>query len=372
MTTVLNIVTYNVFCAVIEPVRIYGVTERAHRVKDVIQSLQDIDVVVLCEVIAPSSRSIIIPDMKSIGFSYRTEELTSSIAFPGGVIIFSRHPITMHDMTLFGDKCITDDCLAAKGVAFARIRKNDEYFNVFASHMQAWPSVESQTVREQQLDQIFQFMQVLNIPKTEPVLFCGDLNIDWYHDNDHLKHFMNKLQLSIPPLHQDSHMFTVDPKENALVGADDPKRYYNEEYPDGCVQEYFQTLQCPCCPEVFLDYTLFSSSHLQPVESNMRVIIHKVPPFKIKMSLTKEVEIRDVSDHFPVVGHFVFTTQSTSFRDQLIKTGSVSSSNLQNTALALSVIVFLSVLTVTLFVILMKRVIRWKTNAFMVEKNLLG
>ena len=111
--------------------------------------------------------------------------------------------------------------------------------------------------------------------------------------------------LKTPIIHQDSHSFTVDPKLNNLVGADDIELYKNEDYPFGCVQEYYSTKQCVCCPSEWIDYTLYSKKHLQPSSSYMRSFVAKVDPFDISFRYTLEtVNIQDVSDHFPILGTF--------------------------------------------------------------------
>ena len=343
-----NVLSYNIFCPVPEPLRYYGQKPRANRVAAVIKSLdqtENLDAVIMNEVIAPECQDIIYRDMDAIGFKYRTAKLTSPMTITAGTLIFSKHPITMEDSTLFGDKCTGVDCVVAKGVNFARIVKNDQYFNIFAVHMQAWQSLSSQLMREAQIQQMTQFIKLMNIPNNEAVIFGGDLNIDLYLANDHLKHLMYLLQMKIPEIHETSFPFTVDPEENKLVGSDDIFQYQNDDYPQGCVEEYFQTLKCPCCPEEWIDYTLYSSQHLQPLQSYMKAIKFKVPKFPIKISLTKEVEVDDVSDHYPVLGHFSFPVRVNPKAQRMLETlgtpDSQSSITLQVVVLVLIIVIFL-------------------------------
>jgi endonuclease/exonuclease/phosphatase family metal-dependent hydrolase len=304
-----HVLVYNIMEPVPEPIRYYGQKERSERIKDVIRDLDqkhDVDVIVMNEVIAPIAQTIIFEDMEKLGFVYKTSKLTDIFTVTGGTLIFSKYPITMEDRTIFGDKCTGIDCFAAKGVCYARIKKKNRYFNVFGAHMQAWPSLKAQIVRDAQIEQIIQFMKSLNIPTDEPVFFGGDLNIDLYMSNDHIRHLMYTLSMDMPEIHAQSHPFTVDPKQNKMVGSDDPLEYYNDDFPNGCIDEYYATLVCPCCPEEWLDYTLYSKKHLIPISSSMTAINVKVPSFRMKISLNQEIDCQDVSDHFPVLGRFVF------------------------------------------------------------------
>jgi len=343
-----NVLSYNIFCPVPEPLRYYGQKPRASRVAAVVQSLdktENIDAVIMNEVIAPECQEIIYRDMDAIGFRYRTAKLTAPMTITAGTLIFSKHPITMEDSTLFGDKCTGIDCVVAKGVNFARILKNHQYFNIFAVHMQAWQSLSSQLMREAQIQQMAQFIKLMNIPANEAVIFGGDLNIDLYLANDHLKHLMYLLHMKIPEIHETSYPFTVDPEENKLVGSDDIMQYQNDDFPQGCADEYFQTLKCPCCPEEWIDYTLYSNNHLQPLQSYMKAIKYKVPKFTIKISMTKEVEVDDVSDHYPVLGHFTFPVSVNLEAKNVLETlgtpDSQSSITLQVVVLVLIIVIFL-------------------------------
>ncbi len=308
--TTFSVVVYNIMVPVPPPIRIYGQTERAQRVKDVIRDLDQeyqLDVVILNEVIAPEAQSIVCTDMVKLGFPYRTKKLSEVFtAVSGGIIVFSKHPITQEACTIFGDKCTGTDCLAAKGVAYARIEKGGAYYNVFGTHLQAWPSVKAHAARDRQIHQTLKLIKSLQIPKDEAVIFAGDMNTDLYHNRDYIRHIAYKLDMEIPVLHPDSHPFTVDPRENKLVGNDDPSEYATDDWPNGCAEQYYETLECPCCPAEWIDYTMFSKTHLRPTESSMRAIKAKVVPFRMKINAWKEVEVQDVSDHFPVLGRFVF------------------------------------------------------------------
>jgi hypothetical protein len=173
--------------------------------------------------------------------------------------------------------------------------------------MQAWPTQTGVEVRRKQVDILASFMKNMAIPEREPVLLCGDLNMDLYANNADLKHLLFALDMDMPTISGHSNPYTVDPTLNILVGSDDPSAYTSPEFPKGCVAEYLQTLKCPCCPSEWLDYVLFSKKGLQPVESRLTAIAAKVERFAMPFVQARlQVESQDVSDHFPVIADFTF------------------------------------------------------------------
>lgn len=349
-----RIVTSNLMIPVPPPLRVYGQMERAVRVKEMVKKVHekegDVDVWIFNELIPPPYQEIVLKDMKEMGFVHQTMKMGNALTVNSGVFILSKHPITQEEITTFGDKCIGVDCFASKGVIYARICKNGLYFNVLATHMQAWPDVQSQLMRDAQIEQIRKFINSLRVPSHEPLFFCGDLNIDMYLYNAQFKHLCYRLQMKMPPIHPDSHRFTLDPQENKLVGNDEPGYYKNDQWPRGCVEEYYQTLECPCCTAEWIDYTLFSQEHLKPTQSYMKSLPIKVDPFRISIHLNHNVQIDDVTDHFPVLGHFEFSQQALrkmespeKITPRAIVSNNELSSNSYNNAFMILILVFVSV-----------------------------
>ena len=307
----LNVLTYNIFIPVLKPIRDYGQFERAERVAEVIIKCQeitgkDVDIVILNEVIPVPIDTIVSDGMAGIGFVHRTDPFKDLLAERGGIIVFSKYPIVQSKYTMYGENCSGSDCLSSKGIVYARVKKNNEYVNIFATHMQAWSSVKEQFVRHGQIKQIQKFIKSVSIPKSEPVFLAGDLNMDLFHERSHLNHLMYSLGLEIPAISEDSAIFTFDAENNQMVGNDEPNSYQNDEYPDGCVEEYYKTKTCPCCTSQWLDYVLTSKNHIEPVEGYMQSIPVKVEPFDMSFNMFENIMSRDVSDHFPVLGSFKF------------------------------------------------------------------
>lgn len=311
MSVQFNIMTYNVMLPLLPPIKIYGQLERLQRVPRVVELCKQecsLDAVVLCEVIPPSVYKTLITSMAAIGFSFYTKPLKDVLTGYGGVVVFSKREIHQQAQTLYGETCSGADCLSAKGVTYARVEKDGLWINIFATHLQAWPGIIPQLVRENQMKYIRQSITSLAIPADEPVLLCGDMNADLYTSKDFIQHLSYSLDVVVPEVHDTSHPFTFDSATNRLVGSDDISSYTSKSWSDGCVKEYLATTYCPCCPREWLDYTMFSSRHLKPTSSSMQSIAIKVDKFPMPFHATDRIidDMQDVSDHYPVIGRFSF------------------------------------------------------------------
>lgn len=202
--------------------------------------LKSYDVILFSEVFDGDARRLLLKNMKRVGFKYATcvassayknsNELIRGKALNqpyivdfsnknfndsksaygnggddpaikplnGGIIIVSKYPIIQSSEWIFAEP--TEELSAAKklkesfhwnkelkGVVYAKIKKDKKKINVFATHTQAQYSTGSNALRSlyaqigiSQMEQIGQFIKSLKIPKTEPVIVGGDLNIDKY------------------------------------------------------------------------------------------------------------------------------------------------------------------------------------------------
>lgn len=300
VSTSLTVLTYNIMLPVPEPIRYYGQTERADRVKSIIESIQSdskIDCIVFNELITPYAQKRVLQDMKDLGFIYQTTKLSTLFAVTGGIFIVSKHPIIREELNIFKSSSGYDR-LSAKGIVYAAIQTDSMICHLLGTHLQSWP--DQTETRVKQVRQMSDFIRSLNINPAEPLLLAGDLNMDFYLNRDQYNYLSNTLRFILPTISENSHPFTMDPEHNILVGSDLPGKY-------GCEEDYYKTLKCSCCPAEFLDYILFSEKHLKPSSSESRVILAKTPqPFRMKLTKTKMVDSYDVSDHFPVLAKLVF------------------------------------------------------------------
>lgn len=303
-----NVLLYNIFTPILEPARQYGQTERLKRIPETIQTLEhQPDVIVICEVIPDKYIKILTSGLRKVGYTFYTKPIRSLLPASGGVIIFSKHKIIEQKQFNFMDLCLGNDCFASKGIIYAKIEMYGRNVNVFGTHLQAWTSEKAMLIREKQVSLIRTFIDSRNIPKHEPVILAGDLNIDLYSNRHHLDHIMNHYDFDIPIITEDSLPYTFDPINNILVGSDEPERYANLQYPNGCEKEYYDTLSCVCCTPEWLDYILTSSTHLKPIKSTMKIIMLKTKtPFNMNIKGDKVVQSSDLSDHFPLLAQLEF------------------------------------------------------------------
>ncbi len=144
------------------------------------------------------------PAMIAAGFPYRTTILNEPggiIPFPvnGGVIIFSRWPIEAEDEIDFAE-CgqAAQDCLANKGVKYAKINKMGKRYHVFGTHMDAGSGADDTYARRTQMAEIRDFIADLEIPENEAVIFGGDFNTDPIDSDNDYQAFLDTMSPIIP------------------------------------------------------------------------------------------------------------------------------------------------------------------------------
>ena len=258
----LDVLTYNVF---LRPVLPDSQTTRTALMPD---HLRGHDVLLLQEAYSNRHRERRLAE-RADDYSYPSPVLgrDRGLAQDGGVVILSRWPIEDERQRLFGKLCDRSDCLADKGILYARIEKQGQAFHVFATHLQSGRI--SRDTRERQMSVLRDWIDALDLPADEPVLIGGDFNTDLFSDPDTgaFTSMTRILGARHPePPQGAEHEPTYDPPTNALAGG------FRARY---------------------VDYVLYSDRHLAPVEATNAV--RRV-----------EAEGRPLSDHYAVRGRFVF------------------------------------------------------------------
>jgi endonuclease/exonuclease/phosphatase family metal-dependent hydrolase len=211
----------------------------------------------------------------------------------GGIFIASKWPIVASQNMAYS-ACRFPDCLAAKGVQYARIEKTldgrTKPYHVFGTHMQAWGGAEAAAVRSEQALQMAAFVRQQNIPFTEPVLLAGDLNTRG-PVNPQFQALIDTLGVWMPP---------IVGERQATMDVD------NTLFPRG---------------PWWVDYVLPAMKHQRPVTAELEVITLReerefaicagvrLRPFRVSPSAPacrKTRHVRDLSDHYPVVGRFAY------------------------------------------------------------------
>jgi len=277
-----NVLAYNVF---MRPEHAFS-NDQAERAVELPAKLRGFDVIVLSEAFDNSIRSQLLAGLAA-EYPYRTKVLgaDAGIEQDGGVIIVSRWPIAAQAQRAYADVCIgdTSDCLADKGVLYARVVKHGQSHHIFASHTQAGNSPERRQTRLRQFGIIKAFIDGRAIPDSEAVFIAGDLNVDKYDAGEYAA-MLRILDAWYPvPF---GHRYTVDPLLNRLNPHADRRLY--------------------------LDYVLVSNRHLQPIEAIIETLMPRAARLfrscldPLKGGCTKSEHSHHLSDHFAVFGHFMF------------------------------------------------------------------
>jgi endonuclease/exonuclease/phosphatase family metal-dependent hydrolase len=211
----------------------------------------------------------------------------------GGIFIASKWPIVASKHMVY-TACRFPDCLAAKGVQYARIEKTlhgrTKRYHVFGTHMQAWGGAAAAAVRSAQAGEMAEFIERQHIAPTEPVILAGDLNTRG-PDTHQFQAFIDILGVSMPPI-VGARRATMD-VDNTLFGRG----------------------------PWWVDYVLPSQAHQRPTRAELEAFALRAErefaicleaglrPFYVgpyDTACRKTLHVRDLSDHYPVIGRFEF------------------------------------------------------------------
>ena len=305
----LNVLSYNIFGRPFV-VSHDGQMERSCRIPGEIYSQignsSAIDVIVIQEAFTQGCRTG--ADLRTLlshyGWPYSTETVGKEADRPtnGGVFIASRWPIVTSAEEVYSE-CTGPDCLAAKGVVYARILKTAggkmRHFSVFGTHLNAGRGEAHAMIRLEQAKQLSKFTTRQNIPASEAVLLAGDLNIDNINGSLEVKAVLAILGARLPQAKGPTQA-TADPEKNPLRDGSDPR---------------------------WIDYVLYLSEHATPSRATLEAIpLRTAGPFHVCMSAPlrpdyvpsdsgwcqKAIALSALSDHHPVLGRFSFPSTTTS------------------------------------------------------------
>jgi endonuclease/exonuclease/phosphatase family metal-dependent hydrolase len=134
------------------------------------------DVLIFTELFSPKALSSIVKDLRSV-YPYQARLKGKFLRLSSGILILSKFPAQVLNSLYYSD-CAYSDCLASKGALLVEISTpKGKKFQVAGTHLQAWSSLKSKSVRQSQFQQIkslFVKEKKANIPQ----ILVGDLNID--------------------------------------------------------------------------------------------------------------------------------------------------------------------------------------------------
>ena len=86
-----------------------------------------------------------------------------------------------------------NDCFASKGFIYSKLLIDNDTLNVYVTHLDAGESDKDLDVREKQMIELSRSIE--KISNSEPLIICGDFNIDYYSNQDIIDNFVNKFSL---------------------------------------------------------------------------------------------------------------------------------------------------------------------------------
>ncbi|AZA84129.1 sphingomyelin phosphodiesterase [Chryseobacterium lactis] len=215
-------------------------------------------------------------------------EISSGGLENGGVMIASKYPIERTDQYIFPAGC-DFDALSLKGFAYVRIIKDGKRIHLISVHTQSTqPGCKGKEVeiRAQQLGIMKSYIDKLNIPADEMVVYGGDFNI--IKDSPEYPKMLQTLNVNAPVYKGLSS--TWDTKTNTMAS-------YHYPYPAN-QREY-------------LDYIFVSKAHLVPA------LWQNVAFDPVSSTLMNYTNLTgdpyywaDYSDHYPVEGN-IYPDQNT-------------------------------------------------------------
>jgi endonuclease/exonuclease/phosphatase family metal-dependent hydrolase len=211
----------------------------------------------------------------------------------GGIFIASKWPIVASQNLVY-KACSAADCLAAKGVQYAKIEKTvqgrSKFFHVFGTHLQGYQGTNVPDVRRRQLQEMAEFVTQLGLPADEPVLLAGDFNTRG-PSGPAFQDLAEILRVSVPGI-VGERRGTMD-VDNTLFSRG----------------------------PWWVDFVLPSARHQQPSEAAMEVVALRpeqafaicyeatLQPYYVRPEAStcrRTIHVRDLSDHYPVIGRFEY------------------------------------------------------------------
>ncbi|MFN8395422.1 MAG: T9SS type A sorting domain-containing protein [Bacteroidia bacterium] len=195
---VLNVMAYNIQFL---PLGVVGLPQAADRA-DLLpaQFSPSQDVIIFEEAFDPIPRLVNLePSMAAAGFVHNSGILNDYLPFNGGVIIFSKWPIETtaeYDFELCGPNA--QDCLANKGIKYARINKLGKHYHVFGTHFDAGSDAQDLEAKNLQYTEMKNFIAAQGIPAHEPVIWGGDLNTGANNGNNLYYNLRDSIDIVVP------------------------------------------------------------------------------------------------------------------------------------------------------------------------------
>lgn len=269
-----------------------------------------LDVIVFCEAFCQKAADLLSNELKGLGYFYSTAPAHLWRRFlSSGVRVYSKYPI-IAKKTMFFKNCAGDETLASKGCTYCCVNKNGSRVHVFATHVQAWNTSKAKKVRVKQFKQLRHFIDRQRIPDSEPVIITGDLNVNQF-DTEEYELMLRELNCTNFASPNQAPTFDYTVNDWCKLGG-----VSTGDQGDAAASSPFST-EASMDRSELLDYVLVCNKHGQPridtgsssSTSNRTVAHARIETLHLRDKHGFEHrghKVRDLSDHFPIVGEFRF------------------------------------------------------------------
>lgn len=287
-----SVLTYNVMLMVEEPWRYQGAKERSRRLAEsVYRTCKKIpDVICLQELVAQYQNVVAsFTEHPHVTGPVRASWCSDKIRFwPSGLCTLSKYPITHEHHYIFVGDTYHMEVFVAKGALHTRIlHPTVGGINIVNVHLNAWTTPRARNARLDQINQLKNWLGQLSLPSHEPLIVCGDFNMDFYetlHQVETMATILN-CKYVLPEQVQ----FSFDAANNELVGCDDPSEYKT-------LHHHHQSLP----PRQLVDGFLVPR-HCSALAYVEVLYARSSEPFPLHLNITTRQLANDLSDHFPVL-----------------------------------------------------------------------
>ncbi|MCK5800672.1 MAG: sphingomyelin phosphodiesterase [Deltaproteobacteria bacterium] len=278
------------------------------RVRELSRLLPGRDVIVLNEVFQRRAQKNLLSAL-AMAYPYTTPMLRhpgpwyrrGRMLFDGGVLILSRWPIIRTERCLYGGLLRGPDAWAAKGISYACINKGGTPYHILATHTQASAEIPFRlacrllgrnakshytALRARQFERLADFVDDLAIPRSEAVVYAGDMNADALSSPEEVDRMLQTLDAALP-----GYSAAAWPRE----GIGSPPTYDPTQNP-----------LCEKGPPAFYDYILWSRRHRAP--ENAHLMVQRLRALGSWRRYALGRELRDLSDHHAIEASFTFSS----------------------------------------------------------------
>jgi endonuclease/exonuclease/phosphatase family metal-dependent hydrolase len=264
---------------------------------------RDIDVFVFQEVFDEIARGRLQSKMADAGYPYMTELGFAPLYDDAGVVIQSRYPIEVGLLSSFpASMCSGADCLARKGVVYARVNKLGRRYHIFGTHLQAG---NDSATRREQLVEMRNFANILPILPDEPVLMAGDFNIDMEGDVSDYNYMLSTLRATFPNAPRPAGVppSPIEPRYTSDSRTNDIKRARGGA--DNKWLDYILAAQ-PGPQPLTASWEAHEYEHSEQYGMNLEEAPILIPIGGLVVYLTPKSWHYDLSDHYSLLGNFTY------------------------------------------------------------------